>query len=299
RNPNSLSAPSGSGSYNSRKVPESGEIGQEGGCANYRIDEFGVDANSLYARMLGFTEDLVDLPAGSSIRNTVAGANKRGQNLGQSMSSEGGKNIGTDTKGGDKRTMSGAKKVHVPGNGSYGRPPSLRRKKSKPNAGLSLASSPSVSAIFEDMSPESAADAAEAICSALTSDNLSANAGIATTAIAKHSQGAIAARGRKKPASILGSVRRRRARLNNKGSNTSLNNQSYVPPQQQPSSDSALSISESKLTQRPLSSEDGGDSDSDAASSEAMEMNDNNDVCENDTPVSAIGLASSMQSLDL
>ncbi|KAJ2841779.1 hypothetical protein GGI22_007776, partial [Coemansia erecta] len=104
RNPNSLSAPSGSGSYNSRKVPESGEIGQEGGCANYRIDEFGVDANSLYARMLGFTEDLVDLPAGSSIRNTVAGANKRGQNLGQSMSSEGGKNIGTDTKGGDKRT---------------------------------------------------------------------------------------------------------------------------------------------------------------------------------------------------
>ncbi|KAJ1907473.1 hypothetical protein LPJ81_000726 [Coemansia sp. IMI 209127] len=205
--------------------------------------------------------------------------------------------------------MSGTKKVHVPGNGSYGRPSSLRRKKSRPNTGLSLASSPSVSDIFEDMSPEAAADAAEAICSALTSDNINANAGIATTAIVKHSQGAIAARGRKKPASVLGSVRRRRARLNNKTSNTSLSNQSYVPPQQQPSLDSTpLSISEFKLTQRPLASEDsgdndsedGGDSDSDVASSEAVDVsNGDDDVCENDTPVSAIGLASSMQSLDL
>ncbi|KAJ2566875.1 hypothetical protein IW140_004738 [Coemansia sp. RSA 1813] len=283
RNSNSPAPSSGPSDFNDRKKSEGSSFDNGGLVDHHCIDEFGVDINSLFARMLGFTNDLVELPARS---NSVSGAGQKGYILDQATMGEEYKNVGIDSKG-DKCNMSGSKKTHVSGNS---KPSSLRRKKSKPNSGLPLASTPSVSKLFEDMSPEAAADAAEAICSALANENANAGAATATAAIVKHSQGAV--RGRKKPTPVSGSVRRRRARLHNKVSNPNLNSQTCLSTQQ--------AFSASKLA-HPLSNQNGCDLDGDDASEEAMDANDD-DPCEElstDSPMSAIGLTSSMQSLDL
>ncbi|KAJ2557029.1 hypothetical protein EV175_001602, partial [Coemansia sp. RSA 1933] len=307
QNSNASSPSFRSSGHAERKKLESSNGVDNADCVDYRIDEFGVDLDSLYARMLGFTEDLVEPPAaGTGSRNSASRASEMDENLSLFAISEGGKMACvTDAKGGDKRTVSGSKKTHVSSNTA--RPSSVRRKKSKPSTGHSLAavSSPSVSKLFEDMSPEAAADAAEAICSALAGENGNSNVGSAAAAITKHSQGTAVVRGRKKSMPASGSVRRRRARLHNKTSNPSLNSQTatYLASQHPSSVDpSTLSFSESSLAQQSRVSEedDGDDSDDDnAASQEGMDANDD-DVCDEASPVvSEIGLTSSMQSLDL
>ncbi|KAJ2521514.1 hypothetical protein H4217_001354 [Coemansia sp. RSA 1939] len=302
RNPNSSSRPSGSDSANDNKRLEGSGL-DDGSSVDCHIDEFGVDMNSLFARMLGFTEDLVELSVdgGSSSRLSVGGVYRRGEDLGQTKPAQDGKNVGSGAKD-DKRTASGARKTHVAGNGSHSRPSSLRRKKSKPNAGLALASAQSATEFFEEMSPADAVDAAEAICSALANENASGtNTGTTAATMAKHSQAI--SRGRKKPASVSGSVRRRRAaRLHNKTSNPSLGSQPFMPQQQQGPLDSKLAFSAPKLARSLSGNIDERTVDDEIGSSAKAADADDGDACDEisaHSPVSAIGLASSMQALDL
>ncbi|KAJ2455693.1 hypothetical protein EV183_000540 [Coemansia sp. RSA 2336] len=128
------------------------------------VDEVGVDLDSLYARMLGFTEDLVGrLPDSSEKARALEAAAKHPDDV--------------------KTRRAPVARVHA-----------TRHKKSRP-------------ALFE-VGPESA----ESICSALA-------------AASNNNSPAVRAqpsRPRKKP-TASGSVRRRRARLHHRSSNSSLN----------------------------------------------------------------------------
>ncbi|KAJ2747675.1 hypothetical protein GGI20_000324 [Coemansia sp. BCRC 34301] len=199
------------------------------------IDEVGVDFDSLFARMLGFTEDLVELPldiagCGAVSKNTgkLAGLASKGSVDERAPSYEG--PDGDKRAYREKRNVSGsngggggARKLGICSGSSSGKAGSLRRKKSKPaplvlGAGALPALVPpsSISGLFEDIAPETAADAAEALCSALETDSSGGSNGSTS---AKHSLGQ---RLRKKTAPASGSVRRRRARLHHKSSTTSL-----------------------------------------------------------------------------
>ncbi|KAJ2786232.1 hypothetical protein H4R18_000079 [Coemansia javaensis] len=155
------------------------------------IDEVGINIDSLFARMLGFTEDLVSLPPASH-----SGCGKEAAAIDDA----------TDDDDDDERESLGrdgdgkARKAGAHGHSKAG---SSRRKKPKAALGAS------VSELFE-MAPETAADAADAICSALASEG------------AAGSRHASTPRARKKPTAAAGSLRRRRARLQGRASNPSL-----------------------------------------------------------------------------
>ncbi|KAJ2351575.1 hypothetical protein GGH92_001749, partial [Coemansia sp. RSA 2673] len=192
------------------------------------IDEVGVDLDSLFARMLGFTEDLVELPlciasdeVGNCKAGKLAGLASKGGIDGSALSDESSDDEKKPRR--EKRSVGGSSgattRKQVTGSG--GKASSLRKKKSKPVASVTSAGtlealvSSSVSGILEDITPETAEEAAEALSSALTGDG----AGGSNGATAKYAAGL---RSRKKTAPASGSVRRRRARLHHKSSSSSL-----------------------------------------------------------------------------
>ncbi|KAJ1818826.1 hypothetical protein LPJ60_004112 [Coemansia sp. RSA 2675] len=187
------------------------------------IDEVGVDLDSLFARMLGFTADLAELPLCAS--SDEAASLKAGKLAGiSSKGALGGEGSEDDKKlHKEKRSVSGGSGAasRKQGTGSGGKAGSLRKKKSKPVAAvastgaLSALVSSSVSGLLDDITPEAADDAAEALCAVLSSDG----AGGSNGSTAKFTPGL---RTRKKAVPASGSVRRRRARLHHKPSNSSL-----------------------------------------------------------------------------
>ncbi|KAJ2909645.1 hypothetical protein GGI21_001673, partial [Coemansia aciculifera] len=203
-----------------------------GNATSLPIDEVGVDIDSLFARMLGFTEDLVNIPLctggdGADSKDTGKLAGFRSKGAGGESS------LGDDSSDDDKkarkekRNAGGSSAATTAKKQGAGKAGSLRRKKSKPipsvagTSPLSALVSSSISGLFDDLEPEAAvdaADAAEALCSALESDGAdgSNNSGAAI----KH---AVGQRPRKKAVAASGSVRRRRARLHHKSSGSSLN----------------------------------------------------------------------------
>ncbi|KAJ1911527.1 hypothetical protein LPJ71_002914, partial [Coemansia sp. S17] len=192
------------------------------------IDEVGVDLDSLFARMLGFTEDLVELPlciasdeVGNCKAGKLAGLASKGGIDGSALSDESSDDEKKPRR--EKRSVGGSSgaSTRKQVTGSGGKASSLRKKKSKPVASVTSAGtletlvSSSVSGILEDITPETAEEAAEALSSALTGDG----AGGSNGATAKYAAGL---RSRKKTAPASGSVRRRRARLHHKSSSSSL-----------------------------------------------------------------------------
>ncbi|KAJ2864261.1 hypothetical protein GGH94_003039 [Coemansia aciculifera] len=203
-----------------------------GKSASPPIDEVGVDLDSLFARMLGFTEDLVELPLRVASDETAScktgkfsGLASKGGIDGSALSDENSDEEKKPRR--EKRSASGSsgpttRKQGV-GTGSGGKAGSLRKKKSKPVASVTSTGalealvSSSVSGILEDITPETAEEAAEALCSALASDGVGGSNG--SGAAAKCAPGL---RSRKKTVPASGSVRRRRARLHHKSSSSSL-----------------------------------------------------------------------------
>ncbi|KAJ2708780.1 hypothetical protein H4R19_004580 [Coemansia spiralis] len=165
------------------------------------IDEIGINLDSLYARMLGFTEDLVrPVPPPPAAGNRSA---SKGDSVAVAEAYlAAGADAATDEE--DSEHDARTRKCSA---GGYSKAGSARRKKSRPAATMPG------TGLFEDMAPESAADAAEAICSALVGD------GCAAPATSRH---APCVRGRKKAVAATGSVRRRRARLQRRSSASSL-----------------------------------------------------------------------------
>ncbi|KAJ2812543.1 hypothetical protein FBU31_007577, partial [Coemansia sp. 'formosensis'] len=184
-----------------------------GKSASPPIDEVGVDIDSLFARMLGFTEDLVEVPmcaasdaATGCKTSKLAGLASKG-GIDESVLSDDSSDDGKKPRM-EKRSASGSSGATTRklGTGSGGKAGSLRKKKSKPvppvaSAGvLSALVSSSVSGLLEDITPETAEDAAEALCSALASDNAGGSSGIGVTA--KYAPGL---KSRKKTAPASGS----------------------------------------------------------------------------------------------
>ncbi|KAJ2508331.1 hypothetical protein IWW47_000672, partial [Coemansia sp. RSA 2052] len=180
-------ASSSSSSSSSAAAAAASASSAEGGKGtSLPIDEVGVDLDSLFARMLGFTEDLVELPP------CVASDEAVGKNTGKlagltskdgiDKSAHGDESSDDDRKARrEKRCATGSSGAATRKQGgagsSGGKTGSLRKKKSKPApsasgiGALSALDSPSsISGLFEGIAPETAADAAEALCSALESD---------------------------------------------------------------------------------------------------------------------------------
>ncbi|KAI9506060.1 hypothetical protein BX070DRAFT_249966 [Coemansia spiralis] len=304
----SNSSSSVSGSSSSSQEGRQTAFGDEEIIASSNIDEFGVDINSLFARMLGFTEDLIEQPIYSNSSKAINQLYDGSDSINYAAINEGDKAPESNDAKMEKRAAACVKKSNTSSSGSHGKQSSLRRKKSKPSPGLPLASSPSVTELFEDMSHVDAADAAEAICSALANESNANNTSIATVSAKYAQQGGTTTttRGRKKPSSVSGSVRRRRARLHNKASNSSLNtssSSSLATSQQQAPLDLKLALSASKSGSHKSTAteEDYAELESQSPS---LTMSDGNEVVDeiaNDcsSTISATGLTSSIQSLDL
>ncbi|KAI8324179.1 hypothetical protein GQ54DRAFT_296327, partial [Martensiomyces pterosporus] len=198
------------------KDKEDGADDDFGGSHRQRVDDVGIDANSLFARMLGFTEDLVELPDDAHQADGDVGIAADNGKAARVADVEEPVEAGDgNDHDGDQldKSGNGTKKANVGGHNKseWQGKSSVRRKKSKATSGATSPSS-SVSGLFEEMSPSNAADAAEVICTALASDSAGTNT-------AKHSQ---SARPRKKPLAATNSVRRRRARLHHRSSSSSL-----------------------------------------------------------------------------
>ncbi|ORX67745.1 hypothetical protein DL89DRAFT_294317 [Linderina pennispora] len=164
------------------------------------VNDVGIDADSLFARMLGFTEDIVELPAKQADERKPA----------DTAAAEDAEKEGTESTKKPSRLAVHGKSSERPVRNS-----SSKRKKSKPSLSPSMRVA-KVSEILEDMSPDAASEAAEAICNALGTTS-SSNAASA----AKHSA-ASSSRLRKKAAPVASAARRRRSRLQHRSSNSSL-----------------------------------------------------------------------------
>ncbi|KAJ2084240.1 hypothetical protein H4R24_000182 [Coemansia sp. RSA 988] len=213
----------GSSSSSSLKIPaakacvrdavDKGKAGE----APRLIDEVGVDASSLYARMLGFTEDLSEPSphvsgSGSNSANleskvTTASASQPGGDADAVTDDE---DVDSSKRGRESKPVTAKMKKST--RGDYGNSNTSRRKKSRPAPG-----SASISGLFDELALDTVADASEVISSALANDGSSENS--ATAAGVRHGQ---SARQRKKPATASGSVRRRRARLHHRTSNSNM-----------------------------------------------------------------------------
>ncbi|KAJ2770490.1 hypothetical protein IWQ56_002146, partial [Coemansia nantahalensis] len=205
--PSSPKASSSAGS-----APASSTAAKSADNALQPIDEVGVNLDSLYARMLGFTEDLAGpLPpppppavgGHGATKGDKAAATAAGAYLGagaDAASDEESEDRGHDNDHHGAR----ARKC---GGGGHSKAGSTQRKKSRPADGRGCGG------LFEDLAPESATEAAEALCSALAGD------GGAGSAASRH---APSGRARKKAVAASGSVRRRRARLQRRSSASSL-----------------------------------------------------------------------------
>ncbi|KAJ2159174.1 hypothetical protein GGF46_003221 [Coemansia sp. RSA 552] len=176
--------------------------------AVHAIDEVGVNIDSLYARMLGFTEDLVEPLAGDS--GAHASTNKAIDPTSALQDASADAATDEESAGNDAPRSSRSAKTRKSVVSDNSKANNSRRKKSKPAGALGA---DSVSELFDEVAaPETAAGAAEAICSALAGER-SASTGARPVS---------GARLRKKPATASGSVRRRRARLHHRTSNSSL-----------------------------------------------------------------------------
>ncbi|KAJ2594430.1 hypothetical protein H4R99_005774 [Coemansia sp. RSA 1722] len=204
------------------------------------INEEGVDIDSLYARMLGFTEDLVDelscnqvcarekvIDGGKSVAGTTSNGGKSAVTAvtafskGASSTSASGSGSTSSSNGKNTKPQRGARKPSI-GKSGTGSSNAVRRKKSKSSNISDKAIPPSVAGLLEEIVLGSSNITAEAVC-ALLSDE-SSGGGANGQSSAKNAQGSVG-RSRKKPVSSSGSVRRRRARLQ-KSSNPSLNGSS-------------------------------------------------------------------------
>ncbi|KAJ2612091.1 hypothetical protein H4S08_002860 [Coemansia sp. RSA 1365] len=229
------------------------------------IDEVGVDANSLFARMLGFTEDLSEplsqaSGGGSSTNLESKAAAASAQPGGEADAVTDDEDIDASKRRRDSKPATA--KTRKSGTGDYGKSNTSRRKKSRPAPG-----SASVSGLFDELTLDTVADASEVISTALANEG-SSDSPAAAAAGSRHSQ---SARQRKKLATASGSVRRRRARLHHRTSNSSIGSTAAT---QQPAAAAAAAaiVASTTSTQR-------------------------SKVSPADTPVA--GLGSTMQSLNL
>ncbi|KAJ2806166.1 hypothetical protein H4R20_001793 [Coemansia guatemalensis] len=235
------------------------------------IDEVGVDVNSLFARMLGFTEDLSEpSPQAASGGSSSSSANIESKANAASAQPGGEADAVTDDEDIDaskrgRNSKPATTKTRKSGTGDYGKSNTSRRKKSRPAPGTA-----SVSGLFDELAPDTVADASEVISTALANEGGSENSAAAAAGSGgRHGQ---SARQRKKPATASGSVRRRRARLHHRTSNSSM---SSTASSQQPAAAAAAA----------------------AAIAASTTSTQQSKVSLADTPVA--GLASTMQSLDL
>ncbi|PIA16544.1 hypothetical protein COEREDRAFT_81207 [Coemansia reversa NRRL 1564] len=229
------------------------------------IDEVGVDANSLFARMLGFTEDLSEPSSQASggdrstnLETEAAATTASAQPGGETDAVTDDEDIDASKRRRDSKSATA--KTRKSGTGDYGKSNTSRQKKSRPAPG-----SASVSGLFDELTLDTVADASEVISTALANEGNSDNP--AATAGGRHSQ---SVRQRKKLATASGSVRRRRARLHHRTSSSSIG--STAAAQQPAAAAAAAIVASTTSTQR-------------------------SKVLPADTPVA--GLGSTMQSLDL
>ncbi|KAJ1727208.1 hypothetical protein LPJ61_004698 [Coemansia biformis] len=202
--PASASASSSLAAALAHGAPAKGKAGAELP-APQPVDEVGININSLFARMLGFTEDLVGLPhVPAAAGDSGAAKSDKAAAVAEPLPGDGA-DVVTDEEGG-ARGHDGDRdtKTRKSGASGYSKTGSSRWKKSKPALGTPA------SGLFEDVGPETASEAAEAICSALVSEG------------GGGSRHAPSSRTRKKPATASGTVRRRRARLQRRLSASSL-----------------------------------------------------------------------------
>ncbi|KAJ2884798.1 hypothetical protein FB639_001897, partial [Coemansia asiatica] len=222
----------------SQKATGSGKLSNSFTDGALNIDEEGVDMDSLYARMLGFTEDLVDElscnqacvrekdaaigsrnSSSSSSTNSASGASNSGKSAvtAMGMFSNGASSSGSNGK--NPRTQRSARKPSL-GKSSSASSNIVRRKKSKSSSITDKAIPPSVAGLLGEIVLGSSNITAEAVCALLSEESNGGANGQPSTKSAQ--QGSIV-RSRKKPVSTSsGSVRRRRARLQ-KSSSSSLN----------------------------------------------------------------------------
>ncbi|KAJ1719410.1 hypothetical protein LPJ53_005827 [Coemansia erecta] len=236
----STSSSSSSASASSSSPPSSGtpksssstSSGSNSGALAHEVDEEGVDIDSLYARMLGFTEDLVnELSCSGSLRlgdtGKISGNDTASTNTERGGSSgEGGGRKSTKAQPRGSRKQSGT--ATTGGGGTTGSGVGVRRRKSKLAISSDKNMVQSVAGLIEEIVSSAPNITAEAVCALLEEDNsggrMSGNNSQSTSSPAKNPQG-YSGRSRKKLASSSGSVRRRRSRLH-KSSSSNLNGSS-------------------------------------------------------------------------
>ncbi|KAJ1947231.1 hypothetical protein FBU59_001899, partial [Linderina macrospora] len=147
-----------SSSVASKLASASGKDKDEDHEKSHSVNDVGIDVDSLFARMLGFTEDMVELPAEQTGDGCKAAADTAAADTATADEAE------KVSPGGTKKTA----QLAVNGKCSErpGRNSPAKRKKSRPSLSPSMQSA-KVSEILEDMTPDAATEAAEAICNAL------------------------------------------------------------------------------------------------------------------------------------
>ncbi|KAJ2380835.1 hypothetical protein GGI05_006171, partial [Coemansia sp. RSA 2603] len=220
----------------------------------YEVDEEGVDIDSLYARMLGFTEDLVnELSWNRSLKLDDTGKISRGNTPSTATEHSGSGSASVGRKSAKSQLRNSRKQggSTTGGSSTTGSGIGMRRRKSKLAISNDKSMVQSVAGLIEEIVSSAPNITAEAVCALLEEDGnangrISGNNNQSASSPAKNLQGH-SGRSRKKLASSSGSVRRRRNRLH-KSSSSSLNGSAEQLPTSVSSSPVTPDISSDKIS---------------------------------------------------